>query len=498
MANNTSQYVKGGSPVADFSKVGQIGLSFYAAQAARQDAEHKSLIDAVAASDVALADSKKYIMSLPPEVAAIYSKKVSEGLASRSEQIMQGGSAVSMGSSTQEFQDIAMSAAKISTISTDLTNKYEAMRRQEDYLENKEVYDEWYNNSSQKILDISKGGIEDVAAMEFFQPPIKVMDTNIVEQSIGAYNAFLPPEKFTSTNRKTGSSRFLMDDARAFSMEFVQDSYERNKGDQSIIDVLSVTSMSPGLTPEETNNEVVKYRGIVNQLSEGGIETKEQIEAINGITSDKRMELNTGLQFLAAREVQMKGWADKLLSTIETSNVQGTSSEGGLDLSDYPGSAGVLSIDSLNIAPEAAKKLGLDANGIYGASGTKGRSHRIGQGVTTIHIDGIIYDGKNYYGNAQVLSPTFMEQYLAGHRSQSDLNDALASGGQFVPEIVSMSRIGLDIPTKDLRAMKAVAKIEYDNAKRYEELDSIGSQEPMAQSTDNLLGVSVRPQPFNK
>ena len=68
---------------------------------------------------------------------------------------------------------------------------------------------------------------------------------------------------------------------------------------------------------------------------------------------------------------------------------------------------------------------------------------------------------KNYYGNAQVLSPTFMEQYLAGHRSQSDLNDALMSGGEFVPEIVNMSRIAGDIPTKDLRAMKAVAKLQY-------------------------------------
>ncbi len=465
MANNTSQYIKGGSPVADFSKVGQIGLSFYAARAARDEARHKELLEAVAVSDAALANSKKYIMSLPPDVASIYSEKVDVELQKRAEAIMKGGSSTSMGASTQAFQDLSIGAAKMSTISNDLVTKFEKMRQSDDYLSNKEVYDEWFDKSKQVITETAKGDIDAIAQLDFFQPPVAEQDMDIIKYGANEFQNAFNPNQYVKT-KKDGSVVFQESEALINAGEYIEKQYDVSTQWQTDIDALAVSFLNPELDPSEANDAIVNYKNIEDRLSVAGITTVEQVDAVEGITATDKRELKSGLMFIDARDGVKADIQKGLVNSIRIADRPATSSssEGGLDLSDYPGSAGVLSIESLNIAPEAAKKLGLDASGIYGASGTKGRSHRLGQGTTTIYIDGILYDGTNYYGNAQVLSPTFMEEYLSGQRSTEELNDALMSGGEFVPEIVNMSRIAGDIPTKDLRAMKAVAKIQYLSA----------------------------------
>ena len=465
MANNPSQYVKGGSPVADFSQVGKIGLSFYAARAARDESRHKELLGAVAASDAALADSKKYIMSLPSEVASIYSKKVEVELQKRAEAIMKGGSSTSMGASTQAFQDLSIGAAKMSTISNDLVTKFEEMRQSDDYRPNKEVYDEWFEKSKQVITETAKGDIDAIAQLDFFQPPVVEQDTDIIKYGANEFQNAFNPSQYVKT-KADGAVVFQEGEALVNAGQFIEKQYDVSSQWQTDIDSLAVGFLNPDLEPSKVNEAIINYKNIEDRLSVDGITTVEQVDALEGITATEKRELKSGIMFIDARDGVKSDIQKGLVNSIriEDRPSMNSSSKGGVDLSDYPGSAGVLSIESLNIAPEAAKKLGLDANGIYGASGTKGRSHRLGQGATTIHIDGIIYDGKNYYGNAQVLSPTFMEQYLAGHKSEKELNDALMSGGQFVSEIVKMSRISGDIPAKDLRAMKAVAYSQYLSA----------------------------------
>ena len=456
-----TQYTKGGSPVADYTDVGNLGMSLYAAQAARNDASHKELMGAVELSNKALTESKKHMMSLPSDVGAVYAEKIEQALEARSKAIMSGGSAVTVSPSIQEFQDLSIGAAKLSAVNIDLVNKFEQMRQSKEYPENKEVYDKWYENSQGIITEAAKGDISAVSQLDFFQPPIKEQDLDIIKYGANLFQNAYNAGQYVKTDSK-GSSVFQEKTASGDADAFIEKQYNLGSQMTSDINSLAALKLESEQTPAETNESVLRYLALEDSLTSQEIKTPQQIDALNISASEKR-ELKNGLAFMEARKEVKSDVSKGLVNSVRQANRTGTNSSdnGATPYGDFGGNAG--NLVSMNINPEAAKNLGLNPVGTYGYSSTKsGTKKQYGNDKEMLYYEGIIYDGKNYYGSAYKPSESFlsaMKNLTPEERREAILNPINLEG-----IIVPLQAIRGDIPKKDLQTMRQVAKDEYASA----------------------------------
>ena len=464
-----TQYAKGGSPVADYTDVGNLGMSLYAAQAARNDASHKELMGAVELSNKALTESKKHMMSLPSDVGAVYAEKIEQALEARSKAIMSGGSAVTVSPSIQEFQDLSIGAAKLSAVNIDLVNKFEKMRQSKEYLENKEVYDKWYENSQGIITETAKGDISAVSQLDFFQPPIKEQDLDIIKYGANLFQNAYNAGQYMEKDGK-GSSFFQEKTASSDADAFIEKQYNLGSQMASDINSLAALKLEGEQTPAETNESVLRYLSLEDDLTSQEIKTPQQIDALNISASEKR-ELKNGLAFMEARKEVKSDVSKGLVNSVRQANHIGTKSSDdvGTPYGDFGGNAG--NLVNMNINPEAAKNLGLNPVGTYGYSSTKsGTRKQYGNDKEMLYYEGIIFDGKNYYGSAYKPSESFLS--TIHDLSTEELKEAVLNPVNFEGIIVPLQKIRGDIPKKDLYTMQQVARDEYRMAKGQAEAEA--------------------------
>ena len=490
-----TQYAKGGSPVADYTDVGNLGMSLYAAQAARNDASHKELMGAVELSNKALTESKKHMMSLPSDVGAVYAEKIEQALEARSKAIMSGGSAVTVSPSIQEFQDLSIGAAKLSAVNIDLVNKFEKMRQSEEYLENKEVYDKWYENSQGIITETAKGDITAVSQLDFFQPPIKKQELNVVADMTPRFHKSFSPANYMKPDGK-GSHFFNELMAKDYALSYVKGQYDMDGQDATDIDLMAVLRIDKDQTPAQSYESVLKYKGIEDALSvkgkDGGpITTIQQIDALEILASEKR-ELKSGLAFLKSREEVMSEISLELARTAHQPNQIATKSTGSefTPPKEFAENSGTL--QAMGINPDAAKALNLNTEVTYGEASTRGaRLLTAGGAKNEVKFRSIIFDGKNYYGVGYKPTPDAFAAMEDENLSVADRNAMMANPVNRVTEIVSLKTVSGAIVKEDLPGMLSVAKDAYEKAIRQDKADAQAAEDLELNQIQNTEMSSV-------
>ena len=161
----------------------------------RAEKQQNELKAAYAATEQQRSAANQAMLMLPPEAAEVMSQQLEKVMTERSKAIM-GGSSIATGQSGQEFQELAMTAAKIGQVNKDLVDKYQRIRQSEEYSKNKLAYDTWYNSASETIAVAAESGLEGASQLDFFQPPVLQPDADIVQKNIPLYQRDFNPNMY--------------------------------------------------------------------------------------------------------------------------------------------------------------------------------------------------------------------------------------------------------------------------------------------------------------
>ena len=489
----------GGSPVADFSKIGQVG-QFYAEKASQRSATaHQNLTNAYEQSQQALQGAKQQMLMLPPEAAAIMAGQVEEALQERSKAIM-GGSATITGRSTQGFQDLAMSAAKIGSVNKDLVTKYERLRQSDDYLANKEAYDSWYEASQMTIATSAMGGLDGAAQLDFFQPPLLQPDTDILKYGANLFQNEFSPGQYADryAGAKGSGIRFNEKKAQTDAKSFVESQYTRGyvggENDMALdIDYQSVQRLHKGAKPAEVTELIKTYKQIEDELSTRGLTSAADIEALEGVPASEKRRLKGGLDYINSRQGVMSDVEEGLVNSVRIDEVFTPASTGGGSgpkVGDFGMNKGTYgSIQS--IQPDTINAAGLDANAPIGYVSTKGGNlDKYGSGSAMRYYEGLIYDGNNFKVLAYKPTPDFLQQLQTNSLTPEQIQNAIFDDSKFSQVLEDPRKLSGDIPSSEWALMQQIAQAKYQEA-----LGGGGAQQQQApQAGPRVAQSSLDPQ----
>lgn len=463
----------GSSPVADYSRLSEVGLRFQERAQQRSAVAHQNLVKSYEESNQQLMQAKQQMMMLPPSIAAEFSINVENALNNRAEAIM-SGSAGAVDMSTSDFADISISAAKISTVYKDLVDKYERVRQSEEYAKNKTAYDAWFDISNQTIAVQASQGIDGAAQLDFFQPPVLQPDIDIVTRNVQIYKNNYNPADYQVVTQSGRTTTTTFDEAKAFvnakqqTMELYNDA-----NSETFTDLNYATTLA--LHPELRNNpeaimaissSMAEAGGMEDRLSELGTFDDDAIDGLNVPASEKR-ELKNALRWVNERDRQLLGHAQQLVESVrfrdQKHTLQATSS-GSNPKDDFGRSFGS-GTQVIGATSTALSNAGYTTGQKFGFASTKGGTRKqVGSGQNMMYYEGILYDGTDY--KALVYKPTasFLAQITSGANfTEAELAAAILDPSKFEQAIVSAGNIQGDIPSGDYRLMKEIAEEEYLN-----------------------------------
>jgi|SaaInl74LU_5_DNA_1037368.scaffolds.fasta_scaffold01914_3 uncharacterized protein YrrD len=454
----------GSSPVADFSKVSEIGLRFQAQAQQRSAVAHQNLVNAYEKSNQQLQEAKQQMMMLPPDVAAEFSVNVEKALNARAESIM-SGSAGAVNMSTGDFADIAISAAKVSTVYKDLVNKYEKVRQSDQYAQNKAAYDEWYNISTETIKVQSAQGLDGAAQLDFFQPPVLQPDMDILAVQVPKFKGKFNPSQYInqySTEKGQGVS-FREKEAATAASGYIRGEYTNDTKVESDVDYQAAFRLNPEAKPEEVMAQVNEYKQIEDELSLQGIKTQQDIEKIDNISASEKRRLQRGLSFLTSREEVFNDLTTGLVNSIRIDEqFTAYKSTGGEDKStDFGHSFGMA--DDMSFDDKALQAAGYTAGQRFGYASTKNGSRRqYGSGNRMRYYEGIVFDGKEYKAVTYKPTPSFIAQLASNvEMGTQDIESQLLDPNKFYQSIEPINKIKGDIPSGEFSVMVSLAEQEY-------------------------------------
>jgi len=456
----------GSSPVADYSKIGQIGLHFQQRAQQRSADEFKNVQIAFEQSNEQLQSAKQQMMMLPEGVAAQFSEEIEKVLESRATAIL-GGSSVSTSQSTQEFQNIAMAAAKIGAVNKDLVSKYEKVRQSTEYAKNKEAYDLWYETANETISVQAAQGLDGAAQLDFFQPPILQPDIDIIEYGTKLFqNAHNPAQYSVRYNNAGGSGvKFNEEGAKSDAVSFIQKQYDLGGSEMAQdIDYQSVQRLHGEANPDSILELISSYKDIEDELTTLGLKSSSDVDALEGVSASDKRRLKSGLEFMNSRQGVMDDTATGLANSIRTPNsyTPASTSKGGGVADDFGWSATTYG----NILSAATiTKENLTPGAPIGFASTKGAAtDSYGQGETKRYYDGMIFDGESYMIRGYRPSREWLASIAASRTIDAEgIKDALFEGN-FTEILMPLSLVSGDIPNTELQTMMSLAEQNYQIA----------------------------------
>ena len=457
----------------DYSKVGAQGFQISQQAGARAQKKHDELKSAFAATEQQRATAQQQMLQLPPEAAAVMSAQLEQVMNDRAKAIM-GGSSLQTSQSGQAFQDLAMSAAKISSVNKDLVAKYEQVRKSEEYMKNKTAYDAWYNESSRIIADSAMGGLDGAAQLDFFQPPVLQPDIDIVTRNVQVYKNNYNPADYQVVTQSGLTTTTVFDEAKA-KVNAVQQTADlyNDANSETFTDLNYATTLA--LHPELQNDpeaimaigsSMAEAGGMEDRLSELNISSNQDIDALNVPASEKR-ELKSALRWVNERNNQMELHAQQLVESVrfrdQKRTAQGSSS--GKNPKDDFGRNFGSGTQVVGATQTALSNAGYTTGQKFGFASTKGGTRKqVGSGQNMMYYEGILYDGTDYKALVYKPTPGFLAQITAGTNfTEDELAAAILDPSKFEQAIVAASSIKGDIPSGDYRIMESIAEEEYLN-----------------------------------
>lgn len=455
----------GSSPVADYSKIGQIGLHFQQRAQQRSADEFKNVQIAFEQSNEQLQSAKQQMMMLPEGVAAQFSEEIEKVLESRATAIL-GGSSVSTSQSTQEFQNIAMAAAKIGAVNKDLVSKYEKVRQSAEYAKNKEAYDLWYETANETISVQAAQGLDGAAQLDFFQPPILQPDIDIIEHGTALFqNAHNPAQYRVPYNNAGGSGvKFNEEGAKSDAVSFIQKQYDLGGSEMAQdIDYQSVQRLHGEAKPDSILELISSYKDIEDELTTRGLKSSSDVDALEGVSASDKRRLKSGLEFINSRQGVMDDTAAGFVSSIRIadSHTPATTSKGGGVADDFGWSA--TTYENILSAATITKE-NLTPGAPIGFVSTKGAAtDSYGKGENMRYYDGMTFDGESYMIRGYRPSAEWLASAASRTIDAEGIKDALFEGN-FTEMLIPLSRVSGDIPNAELQTMINLAEQNYQMA----------------------------------
>jgi hypothetical protein len=462
----------GASPVADYSKIGQQGFQISQQASMRAEKEQNELKAAYAATEQQRSAANQAMLMLPPEAAGVMSQHLEKVMTERSKAIM-GGSSIATGQSGQEFQELAMTAAKIGQVNKDLVDKYQRIRQSEEYSKNKLAYDTWYNSASETIAVAAESGLEGASQLDFFQPPVLQPDVDIVQKNIPLYQRDFNPNMYQVVKQTGLTVTTTFDEARATenARQFTADQYNAGPGNRTFNDLNYQTSLrlNPDLAndPEalmEIGNQMTTPGGFEDQLSEMGVKTAAEIDALS-ITASEKRQLKATLKWVSERDNVQEDHVFQLVESVRFNDQRRTSqgSQSGPNIGDFPRSRG--EANQINLSTNTLTSAGYKSDQKFGFAGNKnGTAKKFGSGAQSKAFDGIIYDGTGYKAITYVPKQSWINQIIAGTAQPGDIANDMFDPTKYEQTITGLSVIQGAIPSEDLILMKKIAEDEYLDA----------------------------------
>lgn len=460
----------GSKPVADYSNIGAAGFQISQQAGARNQQRHQELKSVYAATEQQRNAAKSAMLTLPPAAASVLATQLEQAMKERSKAIM-GGSSLATGQSGQQFQDLAMTAAKIGQVNKDLVDKYQRVRQSEEYSKNRLAYDAWYDEATTIIADSAKGGLDGAAQLDFFQPPVLQPDADIVQKNIQLYQRDFNPNQYQVVKQTGLTTTTAFDEEKALqnANQFTSEQYAMGTGNKTFTDLNYQTSLrlNPDLANEpeglmEIGQQMTEPGGFEDELSNYGVATTAEIDQLD-LPASKKRELKATLNWVNKRAEVIEDHEFQLVESVRFNNQSRTSQSGGgsqNSTNDFPRNRGLSS--DINLSSAVLTNAGYAGNAKFGFAGNKGgTAATFGKGAQSKAFDGIIFDGNEYKAIAYVPKQSWIAQLQAGNASSEGIATDMFDANKYEQQIVPLKTIQGAIPSGELSTMQSIAKQEY-------------------------------------